>query len=58
MIKGRKKSYVYISYCVCYSFLIFKFIIIYLLHVLFVLKIENVFLKKKKSTQKSWSLYI
>jgi len=39
------------SYRVCYIFLIFKFILIYLLHVLFVLKIENIF-GKKKSAQK------
>jgi len=33
-------------------FLIFKFILIYLLHVLFVLKIEDIF-EKKQSVQKS-----
>ena len=42
-------------------FLIFKFILIYLLHVLFVLKIEDIF-EKKQSVQKSckglFSLYI
>jgi len=38
--------------CVCYNFiLIFKFILIYLLHVLFELKIEGIF-GKKNPTQK------
>jgi len=52
MIK-KKKIYIYIYfYIVFVTFvLIFKFILIYLLHVLFVLKIEGIF-GKKNSTQK------
>jgi len=40
---------------VCYTFILifkFKFILIYLLHVLFVLKIKGIF-EKKNPTQKS-----
>ena len=46
--KGRRKNWTYIySYRVCYTFiLIFKFIFIYLLYVLFVLKIEGNFRKR------------
>jgi len=51
MIKDKKHIYMY-SYYVCYIFLIFKFILIYLLHVLFELKNEDIF-EKKKPTQKS-----
>ena len=50
MIKGKKQIYTY-SYRVCYIFLIFKFILIYLLNMLFELKIEGIF-EKKNSTQK------
>jgi len=32
------------TYLVCYIFLIFKFLVIYLLHVLFVLKIKGIYL--------------
>jgi len=48
MIKEKKQTYIY---GVCYNILIFKFILIYLLHVLFVLKINDVF-EKKNPTQK------
>ena len=51
MIKEEKKQIYVYSYRVCYIFLICKFILIYLLHVLFELKIEAIF-GKKNSTQK------
>jgi len=61
MIKEKKHTYMY-SYRVCYIFLIFKCIpiyffifnsiFIYLLHVLFILKIDDIF-EKKNSAQKS-----
>ena len=73
MIKEKKnQTYIYL-YRVCYIFSIFKFILIYLLHLLFVLKIKGIFEKRKTSpkefffereilVQKSWkklfSLYI
>jgi len=45
----RKKLYI----CVCYTFiLIFKFIHIYFLHVLFVLKIKGSFEKKNPASPK------
>jgi len=49
--KGKKIKHIYL-YRGCYIFLVFKFILIYLLHVLFVLKIESIF-EKKNPAQKS-----
>jgi len=46
MIKEKNRSMIKEKWyiCVCYTFiLIFKFIRIYLLHVLFVLKIDDIF---------------
>jgi len=60
--KEKKYQNVYIySYCVCYIFFIVKVILIYLLHVLFVLKIEGIFGKRKsqlKRAEKDYFLYI
>jgi len=47
-----KKSDIYIHIVFVAFILIFKFILIYLLHVLFALKIEGIF-GKKNSAQKS-----
>jgi len=52
MIKEKKSDiYIYIYIVSVTFFLIFKFILIYLLYVLFVLKIEDIF-KKKNLAQK------
>jgi len=48
----RKKPDIY-SYRVCYLFLIFKFILIYLLHILFVLKIEGNYKKRKNQPKRA-----
>jgi len=48
MIKEKKQN-IYIMFVT--FVLIFKFMLIYLLHMLFVLKIESIF-EKKNSTQK------
>jgi len=68
MIKEEKKNiyiyiyiYIYIHIVLDTFFLIFKFILIYLLHVLFVLKIEGIFGKRKsqpKRTERDSFLYI
>jgi len=50
MIKGKKR-YTYIHIVFVTFVIIFKFILIYLLHALFVLKIKGIF-EKKISTQK------
>jgi len=48
--KEKKIRHIY-SYRFCYIFLLFKFILIYLLNVLLVLKIKGIF-EKKNPTQK------
>jgi len=48
MIKGKNR-HVYSHIVFVTIFLIFKFILIYLLHVLFVFKIEGIFEKRKDS---------
>ena len=58
MIKGKKTKHIYIyiyiySNRVCYILLIFKFILIYLLHVLFILKIEGIFGRKKSQPKRA-----
>jgi len=61
MIKEKKNRYTYIHIVFVIFVLIFKFILIYLLHVLLVFKIKGIF-KKKNPTQKcaerDSSLYI
>ena len=52
MIRKKTKDIYIYSYHVCYIFLIFKFIFIYLLHMLFILKNEGIF-GKKNSTKNS-----
>jgi len=47
MIKEKNKNIIYIHIVFATLFLIYKFILIYLLHVLFVLKIDGIFGKKK-----------
>ena len=58
MIK-EKNRHIY-SYRVCYIYLIFKFILIYLFHVLFGFKIESIFGKKSqpKRAERGCFLYI
>jgi len=57
-MKEKKNKKIYIQIVFVIFFLIFKFILIYSLHVLFVLKIKGIFEKiksifeKKNSTQK------
>jgi len=55
MIKEKKIRHIYTYiYIMCVKFVsIFKLILIYLLHVLFVLKVEGIS-RKKSSTQKCW----
>jgi len=50
--KGEKNKCTYIEIVFVTFVLIFKFILIYLLHVLFVLKIKSIFGRKKNPTQK------
>jgi len=59
MIKEKNKK-IYIHIVFVTFVLIFKFILIYLLHVLFVLKIEGIFGKKNssKSAERGNFLYI
>jgi len=58
MIKGENQThththiYIYIHIVFVTFFLIFKFILIYLLHVLFVLKNEGIFGKRKSQLKK------
>jgi len=49
MIKKKKTDMHIFKSCLLYFFKIFKFILIYLLHVLFVFKIEGIFGKEKVS---------
>jgi len=49
--RGKKQTYIYIHVMFVTFVLIFKFIFIYLLHVLFVLKIEGIFGKKSPTRQ-------
>ena len=50
---NKKKSNIYIFISCLLHFLIFKFILIYLLHVLFVLKIEGIFGKRKSQSERA-----
>jgi len=61
MIKKKKTEHMYIHILFDNFFLIFKFIFIYLLHMLFVLKIEGIFKRKKsqsKRTERCYFIYI
>jgi len=47
----KEKTYIYI-HIVFVTFILFKFILTYLLHVLFVFKIEGIFKKRKGQLKK------
>jgi len=54
IMKNKYKTRKKLDICVCYTFiLIFKFILIYLLHMLFILKIDEIFRKRKSQPEKT-----